>query len=38
MSMTNEEAIKILENFPIDTRRTGCLEAREALKDGSTTD
>lgn len=32
MSMTNEEAIKILENFPIDTRRTGCLEAREALK------
>lgn len=32
MSMTREEAIKILENFPIDTRRTGCLEAREALK------
>ena len=32
MSMTREEAIKVLKNFPIDFRRSGCFEAMEALK------
>ena len=32
MSMTREEAIKVLNNFPIDFRRSGCFEAMEALK------
>ena len=30
--MTREEAIKVLNNFPIDFRRTGGFEAMEALK------
>ena len=30
--MTREEAIKALNNFPIDFRRPGCFEAMEALK------
>ena len=32
MSMTREEAIKVLNNFPIDFRRSGGFEAMEALK------
>ena len=32
MSMTREEAIKVLNNFPIDFRRSGCFEAMGALK------
>ena len=30
--MTREEAIKVLNNFPIDFRRSGGFEAMEALK------
>ena len=30
--MTREEAIKVLNNFPIDFRRSGCFEAMGALK------
>ena len=32
MSMTREEAIKVLNNFPIDFRNSGGFEAMEALK------
>ena len=32
MSMTLEEAIKVLNNFPIDFRNSGGFEAMEALK------
>ena len=32
MSMTREEAIKALNNFPIDFRNSGGFEAMEALK------
>ena len=32
MSMTPEEAIKVLNNFPIDFRNSGGFEAMEALK------
>ena len=32
MSMTQEEAIKVLNNFPIDFRNSGGFEAMEALK------
>ena len=30
--MTREEAIKVLNNFPIDFRNSGGFEAMEALK------
>ncbi len=30
--MTREEAIKVLNHFPIDFRRPGCFEVMEALK------
>ena len=32
MTMTREEAIKVLNNFPIDFRNSGGFEAMEALK------
>ena len=32
MNMTREEAIKVLNNFPIDFRNSGGFEAMEALK------
>lgn len=32
MSMTREDAIKVLNNFPIDFRNSGGFEAMEALK------
>lgn len=32
MKMTREEAIKVLNNFPIDFRNSGGFEAMEALK------